>query len=138
MASLLEDIESKANNPGLIKIMTEQKIDTANKQIQSYDSGGLSIDGNYTQFPCLIFGTTIKTDILPLKFELFNNEHLSILEQLSPELILVGTGTYQQFPKPQQVNSERAIEFMDTGSACRVFNILLSEDRLVLAALFPG
>jgi len=138
MASLLEDIESKANNPGLIKIMTEQKIDTANKQIQSYDSGGLSIDGNYTQFPCLIFGTTIKTDILPLKFELFNNEHLSILEQLSPELILVGTGTHQQFPNPQQISSERAIEFMDTGSACRVFNILLAEDRLVLAALFPA
>ncbi len=138
MASLLEDIESKANNPGLIKIMTEQKIDTANKQIQSYDSGGLSIDGNYTQFPCLIFGSTIRTDILPLKFELFNNEHLNILEQLSPELILVGTGAHQQFPKPQQVNSGCAIEFMDTGSACRVFNILLSEDRLVLAALFPG
>ena len=138
MASLLEDIESKANNPGLIKIMTEQKIDTANKQIQSYDSGGLSIDGNYTQFPCLIFGTTIKTDILPLKFELFNNEHLSILEQLSPELILVGTGTHQQFPKPQQVSSQRAIEFMDTGSACRVFNILTAEDRHVLAALFPA
>ena len=137
MASLLEDIESKANNPGLIKIMTEQKIDTANKQIQSYDSGGLSIDGNYTQFPCLIFGTTIKTDILPLKFELFNNEHLSILEQLSPELILVGTGTHQQFPNPQQISSERAIEFMDTGSACRVFNILTAENRLVLAALFP-
>ena len=138
MASLLEDIESKANNPGLIKIMTEQKIDTANKQIQSYDSRGISIDGNYTQFPCLIFGTTIRTDILPLKFELFNNEHLNILEQLSPELILVGTGTHQQFPKPQQVNYERAIEFMDTGSACRVFNILLTEDRLVLAALFPA
>ena len=138
MASLLEDIESKANNPGLIKIMTEQKIDTANKQIQSYDSRGLSIDGKYTKFPCLIFGTIIRTDILPSKFDLFNNEHLNILEELSPELIIVGTGAHQQFPKPQQVNSERAIEFMDTGSACRVFNILLTEDRLVLAALFPA
>ncbi len=118
--------------------MTEQKTDTANKQIQSYDSLGLSIDGSYTQFPCLIFGTVIRTDILPLKFELFNDEHLNILERLSPELILVGTGTHQQFPKPQQVSSQRAIEFMDTGSACRVFNILTAEDRHVLAALFPA
>ena len=118
--------------------MSEQKIDTVNKQIQSYDSRGLSIDGNYTEFPCLIFGTIIRTDILPSKFDLFNNEHLNILEELSPELIIVGTGAHQQFPKPQQVNYERAIEFMDTGSACRVFNILLAEDRLVLAALFPA
>ena len=95
--------------------MSKQKIDTVNKQIQSYDAHGLSIDGNYTEFPCLIFGTIIRTDILPLKFELFNNEHLNILEEPSPELILVGTGAHQQFPKPQQVNSERAIEFMDTG-----------------------
>ena len=138
MASVLEDIELEANNPGLVKIMTERKTDTTNQQIQSYDSCGLSIDNNYTKFPCLIFGATIRTDVLPLKFELLNDEHLNILEQLSPELILVGTGTHQQFPKPQQVNSERAIEFMDTGSACRVFNILTTEDRLVLAALFPA
>ena len=117
--------------------MTEQKTDTANKQIQSYDSRGLFIEGSYTQFPCFIFGITIRTDILPLRFELLNDEHLNILDQLSPELILVGTGTHQQFPNPQQISSERAIEFMDTGSACRVFNILTAENRLVLAALFP-
>ena len=118
--------------------MNEQKIEPANRQIQSYDSRGLSINDNYTQFPCVIFGETIRTDILPLKFASFNDEHVATLEALSPELIIVGTGAHQQFPKPQQVNSERAIEFMDTGSACRVFNILLAEDRLVLAALFPA
>lgn len=118
--------------------MNEQKIETVNRQIQSYDSRGLSIDDNYTQFPCLIFGQTIRTDILPLKFELFDDEHLNALDLMSPEIIIVGTGANQQFPKPQQANSERAIEFMDTGSACRVFNILATEDRLVLAALFPA
>ena len=118
--------------------MNEQKIETANQQIQSYDSSGLSIDGKYTQFPCLIFGTTVRTDILPSKFELFSHEHLTAIELLSPELIIVGTGSHQQFPSPQHINSQLAIEFMDTGSACRVFNILTAEDRLVLAALFPA
>ena len=118
--------------------MNEQKIETANRQIQSYDSRGLLINDNYTQFPCFIFGQTIRTDILPLKFESFNDEHLATLEALSPELIIVGTGAHQQFPKSQLLNSKRAIEFMDSGSACRVFNILMAEDRLVLAALFPA
>ena len=118
--------------------MNKQETETIKRQIQSYDSRGLSLDNNYTQFPCLIFGSTIRTDVLPLEFELFNDEHLTALELLSPELIIVGTGTDQQFPRPQQVNSELAIEFMDTGSACRVFNILAAEDRLVLAALFPA
>jgi len=118
--------------------MNKQETETIKRQIQSYDSRGLSLDNNYTQFPCLIFGTTIRTDVLPLKFELFNSEHMASLEVLSPELIIVGTGANQQFPKFQQFNSERAIEFMDTGSACRVFNILTAEDRLVLAALFSA
>ena len=31
-----------------------------------------------------------------------------------------------------------AIEAMDTGAACRTYNVLLAEDRLVAAALLPA
>ena len=29
------------------------------------------------------------------------------------------------------------VEAMDTGAACRTYNVLLAEDRLVAAALLP-
>ena len=117
--------------------MNEETIEVANSQIQSYDLKGLSIEDYYTPFPCIIFGTTIRIDVLPSRFSLFTDKHLCSLELMGPEIIIIGTGAHQQFPKPQQLDSERAIEFMDTGSACRVFNILMTEDRPVLAALFP-
>ncbi len=57
----------------------------------------------------------------------------------APEMLLLGTGTRQQFPHPrltQALSAARVgVEVMDTGAACRTFNILIAEDRRVAAAL---
>lgn len=55
-----------------------------------------------------------------------------------PELLLIGTGvSFQQLP-PEFIESIKkqklALEVMDTGAACRTYNILLSEQRRVIAA----
>ena len=58
-----------------------------------------------------------------------------------PEIIIFGTGKEQVFPDPALFVPlmERGIgyEVMNTGAACRTYNILLSEERRVLAALIP-
>jgi uncharacterized protein len=58
---------------------------------------------------------------------------------LEPEIILLGTGSSLVFPDPAlyaQVLSRRVgLEIMDTGAACRTYNILMSEGRRVAAAL---
>lgn len=69
-------------------------------------------------------------------------KHLAPIFELSPEVVILGTGTKQAFPPPQLVMKfyEKGIGFeaMTTKAACRTFNVLISEERKAVAALiFP-
>ena len=59
--------------------------------------------------------------------------------QQKPEMVIIGTGEKQQFPNSviQQffATNQLGVEIMDTGAACRTFNILLAENRQVAAIL---
>ncbi len=57
------------------------------------------------------------------------------------ELLLIGTGPKTQL-LPSRLRADlRALglglEVMDTGAACRTYNLLVSEERRVAAALLP-
>ncbi len=74
--------------------------------------------------------------------ESFDNLEASDFEQmiaLKPELILIGTGARQRFPKPELLKSlisaKIGFEIMDSQAACRTYNILVGEGRQVLLAL---
>lgn len=60
---------------------------------------------------------------------------------LKPEVVLLGTGERQHFAHPRLYACLSAarigLEAMDTGAACRTYNILMAEGRKVLAALIP-
>ena len=75
----------------------------------------------------------------PGGFESLRVEDFERIAALGPELVLLGTGTRQRFPKPALLRPliERriGIETMNTAAACRTYNVLLSEDRAVVAAL---
>lgn len=66
--------------------------------------------------------------------------HLEPVFQLKPELVLLGTGATQCFPSAQvrEAFATRgiALEVMDLGAACRTYNILVQEERRVVALLF--
>ena len=72
-------------------------------------------------------------------FEDLNDEHFSQLIDLKPELILIGTGSRQRFPKPELlktlISAKIGFEIMDSQAACRTYNILVGEGRKVLLAL---
>jgi uncharacterized protein len=74
-------------------------------------------------------------------FETLGPEHFERLLELQPELVLVGTGERQRFPHPRLTaalaSARIGFEVMDTRAACRTYNILVSEGRMVLAALLP-
>lgn len=57
------------------------------------------------------------------------------------EVLLFGTGAQLRHPPKPFAQTLRSaglrIEPMDTGAACRTYNVLLSEDRRVAAALLP-
>ena len=61
------------------------------------------------------------------------------LAELEPELVIFGSGPRLRFPKPAMlkalISRRIGVETMDTGAACRTYNVLLAEGRSVLAAL---
>lgn len=58
-----------------------------------------------------------------------------------PEILLLGTGARTEFILPSIRAAIRekgpVVDVMDTGAACRTYNVLLSEGRRVAAALLP-
>ena len=61
------------------------------------------------------------------------------LLEYRPEIVLIGTGKRQRFPHARflrpLVEAQVGVEIMDTHAACRTFNILIAEERRVVAAL---
>jgi len=68
-----------------------------------------------------------------------STDSLEPLFELNPEVVLLGTGTRQRFPEPwiSGLFGQKGIglEVMDNGALCRTFNILVAEDRAVVAVI---
>ena len=86
----------------------------------------LSSDGAISAWPVESFDSLKASDFDPMI-------------TLKPELILIGTGSRQRFPKPELLKSifsaKIGFEIMDSQAACRTYNILVGEGRQVLLAL---
>jgi uncharacterized protein len=58
---------------------------------------------------------------------------------LDPELVLLGTGPRQAFPaasfSARFLSAGIGLEVMDTAAACRTYNVLVAEQRRVVALL---
>ena len=70
--------------------------------------------------------------------ELTTDDFDALLE-LRPELVIFGSGARLRFVAPGLMRSlidrRIGVETMDTGAACRTYNVLVSEGRAVVAAL---
>jgi uncharacterized protein len=66
-------------------------------------------------------------------------EHFEAIAEMTPEVVILGTGARLQFPSPALtrplIERRIGVEAMDTAAACRTFNVLASEGRRVLAAV---
>ena len=67
-------------------------------------------------------------------------EHLEPALALQPEIVLLGTGATLDWPDADLMAALAAravgLEIMSTPAACRTFNVLVHEQRRVVAALF--
>ena len=70
-----------------------------------------------------------------------DERHIQQIISFEPEVVLLGTGTRQEFPGSELlrffVEKGLGVEVMDTAAACRTFNVLASESREVVAGLLP-
>jgi uncharacterized protein len=108
--------------------------------IQAYGNGGFRIAGNLHEGSLVVLPTriepwpaTVMADVTP--------ESLRIVTDAEPrvELLLIGCGP-RIAPLPAELRrvlraAGIAVEPMDTGAACRTYNVLVAEGRRVAAAL---
>jgi uncharacterized protein len=73
------------------------------------------------------------------RFDALQAEHFERIVALGAEVVIFGSGARLRFVRPALLRAliERGIgvETMDTGAACRTYNVLVSERRAVVAAL---
>jgi uncharacterized protein len=66
-------------------------------------------------------------------------ESLAPALELNPEILVLGTGPRAHFPEgslfAELAGRGIGMEVMDTAAACRTYNILVNEERPVVAAL---
>jgi uncharacterized protein len=107
--------------------------------IRGYGAGELRIDEDVYQETVIVSASTV----LPLPDVRTVNDLAALdparLLALDPELVLLGTGQRQIFPaaafRAQFLSAGIGFEVMDTGAACRTFNVLVAEQRRVAALL---
>jgi uncharacterized protein len=110
--------------------------------IRSYGPGHFLIGEHDWRSPVLVTPTVTSV------WNVARAEELS-LDNLAPltsaavptELLVLGCGPRAVFISPgkraELKSAGMALEVVDTGSACRIYNVLLAEGRRVAAALVP-
>jgi uncharacterized protein len=101
--------------------------------------GYVAVNGVRYQQAIVVTPEQVLTDWAVRDFASLDAGHFAYLLALQPEILLLGTGDKQQFPHPglyrELIRAGIGVECMDTAAACRTYNILMSEDRKVVAAI---
>jgi uncharacterized protein len=107
--------------------------------VRSYSPGELRIGAEVLRRSCVVRADRIVRDWRPQTLDELTLEDLDVVLELEPEIVVLGVGERQRFPAVQITGALLArgvgCEVMTTDAACRTYNVLVSEDRRVVAAL---
>ena len=107
--------------------------------IRSYQAGHMVINDQAYTKSLVLAPKQLMTDWPPQSADELTEADFDMLTKLQPDLVLLGTGEKQVFPPlslyAPLLQQNIAVEVMNTGAACRTYNILASEGRKVIAAL---
>lgn len=115
-------------------------IPSGRQIVKGYGDGGFTISGTRWEGSVLVLPERTQSWGVS-EMSQVTEESLSPLLSLAdrPRLLLLGCGQRMaQIPAALRMALRQAgitLELMDTGGACRTFNVLVSEDRSVAAAL---
>lgn len=114
-------------NPGDTKLFT------------SHGSGHVVVNGERFDRSIVVLAEEVHIDWAVNGFEGLEEAHFDYFLALKPEVLLLGTGATQRFPHPRLyralTDAGIGVDCMDTPAACRTYNILVAEDRKVVAAI---
>ena len=107
--------------------------------IRGYDPGELRINDGVYRSSVIVGASAIREEPTLATAAELAAEHAARILEFEPEVVLLGTGRRQAFPAAEFgarfLQSGIGFEVMDTGAACRTFNVLVSERRRVVALL---
>ncbi len=106
----------------------------------SFSPGELRVGEEIVRASCLLSAARLVTDWRPQSVDDLRAEDFEAILELQPEIVVLGSGSRQRFPDysllAHLMSKGVGCEVMDTGAACRTYNVLVSEDRRAVAALF--
>jgi uncharacterized protein len=123
---------------------TDMKLELENHSgqlylIKSYQPGCVVINEQHYTTSLILSPERVISDWPPRILSELTAQHLEALVELQPELVILGTGLKLEFPTAEVLDPLLArsigFEVMDTGAACRGYNILMAEGRRVVAGL---
>jgi len=107
--------------------------------VRGHGPGVIRIGDRAFSRSVIVTATTLIEDWRPLDIGDLQMVDLEPLLQLRPEVLLIGSGARQVFPDRATLaalySAGLGFEIMDTGAACRTYNVLAAEGRDVAAAL---
>ncbi len=117
------------------------RVPVGRQVIDRYGSSGFRIAGVIWRGSVLVFPDLTLPWVVAAAAEVTSQSLLPIVVRGGVSVLLLGLGRRMSVLSPELRLAFRemgiGIEGMDTGAACRTFNVLLAEDRRVAAALIP-
>jgi len=119
-----------------------QQLPSGINLIRRYGADFIVIGEQEIRSSCLVTANSLEP-WTPRSVEELRAEHLGALFELAPEVVVLSTGAKQVFPRAalraEFATRRIGLEVMEIGAACRTYNVLVGEERRVLAALLlPG
>ena len=125
---------------------------SAGNTILAYEVGAIKVhsrgtrenEGSQAKVHTVTTSVIITPDVLFEEWPPKSPTELSVLHmqqvlEFRPEIVILGTGSRLRFPASEVIlachQAGAGFEVMDTGAACRTYNILAAEGRRVAAAL---
>ena len=110
-----------------------------NYQIRAYKPGNIQVNELTYSRSIIVSPERLVDNWKPQCISELTKNDLAIILELSPAILLIGTGSALAFPGLEVygdlINEGIGIEVMDTSAACRTYNALTAENRNVAAAL---
>lgn len=124
-------------SPAPMKLFLDKANDL--NVVTGYDATHVAVRQQRFEANLIVLPSALEHGWAPRGFDGLAVEDFARLAALGPDIVLIGTGERQRFPAPALLRpliaEQIGFEVMDLGSACRTFNILVSEGRSVAAAL---
>lgn len=110
--------------------------------IRGYGNGVITVGEQQFAQSLILSREVLMADWRPQQVaELLYDDFAPVVD-IAPEVLVLGTGSALKFPSPaltaRLLQIGIGVEVMDTAAACRTYNILLSEERQVVAALLAN